>query len=133
MMRTRLLVALLIIPAVALAAGSEAAAQRSAKSIAGVWVGPTEVPGHGTDQMTVTVTRTGSGLAGTIADSLGVIAPATPIKNLRFADKLLSGSFPLADGAIVTLKVKLEGGSLKGQWSHEAGDVGEITLERKKK
>jgi hypothetical protein len=114
---------------VALTTGSLIAAQNS---VVGTWIGQTQVPDQGADQVTLTLTKTKSGFAGAVADSLGLIAAATEIKDLTFVNGELAGSFPLTDGAVVKLKMKLDGDKLKGQWEHESGDVGELVLERKK-
>ncbi len=109
-----------------------AANASSSKAIVGTWTGPTQVPDQGTDQITLTITKTDSGIAGKIADSLNVIAGATDIKDLAFADDQLTGSFPLGNGQIIMLKLTLQKETLKGNWTHEGGDTGEIALERKK-
>ncbi len=122
----------LVVLTAGVAAAQKPAATRSKAVIVGTWIGPTQVPDQGTDQITITITKTDTGIAGTISDSLGVIAGTTEIKDLTFADATLTGSFPLGNGQLITLKVKLEKDTLTGNWTHEGGDTGDITLERKK-
>jgi hypothetical protein len=126
--------ALVVIAFIALAV-PHLAAQASAaqKSVVGTWVGQTEVPDQGTDQVTMTIAKTETGYAGTIADSLGNIAGTTEMKNVAFVNDELTGSFSLGDGATVSMKLKLDGDSLKGTWEHESGGAGQIVLTRQKK
>ncbi len=116
--------------ALPLLAAQEGAVQ---KTVVGTWVGETQVPDAGTDQVTMTITKTDAGYAGTIADSLGVVAGTAEMKNVQFANDELTASFPLGDGATVSFKLKLDGDRLKGVWQHESGDTGEIVLARQKK
>ncbi len=82
MRRGQLLVALAVVMLIA----ASAAAQKPAASapVVGTWFGPTEVPDQGTDQITLTISKTDTGIAGTISDSLGVIAGTTEIKDVAF-------------------------------------------------
>ena len=43
--------------------------------INGTWIGTTEVPEQGTDQVTMVLKKAENGYTGTIADSLAMIAP----------------------------------------------------------
>jgi hypothetical protein len=124
--KSRLVLAVPILVALLFAAAAYAA------EVTGTWVGKTEVPGQGTDEVTMVLKKTGTGAyAGTISDSAAQIAPGTPIKNISWADNVLTCSFPLADGANIKMTVKLENGKLNGNWVHEQGDSGAILFEKK--
>lgn len=125
-MRKRIALAVPVLAALLFAAVVYAA------EITGTWVGKTEVPGQGTDQVTMVLKKTSTGAyAGTISDSLAQIAPDTELKNISWADNVLTCSFSLAEGANIKLTVKLEDGKLNGNWVHEQGDSGAIVFERK--
>ncbi len=128
----RLGVCILALTVIAPAVHAQAKRATKATNIAGTWIGTTEVPNVGPDEITLVLKKAKTGYAGTIADAKAVIAPATELKDVSFADGVLSCSFSLADGATVSMKVKAEGGKLTGSWTHEQGDTGPITFEKKK-
>jgi hypothetical protein len=108
------------------------AAAAYAAEITGTWIGKTEVPRQGTDQVTLVLKKTNTGsYAGTVSDSLGQIPDGTEIKNISWSDNVLVFSLALADGANVKLTLRLEEGKLNGNWVHEGGDTGSIVLEKK--
>ncbi len=123
---------LAVLFAVSLVASIGSIAAAAQDSLVGTWVGQTEVPDEGTDQVTLIITKTDKGFAGTIADSLGQIQGAAEIKDLTVADGAVTGNFALVDGSTVTIKLKLDAGALKGNWAHESGSTGEMTLQRKR-
>jgi len=123
--RTRPILAIAILSALLFASAAQAA------DIAGTWSGKTEVPGQGTDQVTLVLKKAANGsYTGTISDSLGMIAAGTEIKNATWTDNVLAFSFMLADGAEVKLTGRFEDGKLNGAWSHQGGDTGTIVLEK---
>src|SRR5512142_1477258 len=67
-------------------------------SMVGTWIGSTQVPDQGTDQVTLTISKTDSAFAATVADSLGLIAGTAEIKDLTIANGELAGSFALGSG-----------------------------------
>ncbi len=126
MSRNRIVVGMLVcLFALVLAPGLHAV------DITGTWVGTTEVPDQGTDQVTMVLKKAGDGYSGTIVDSLGQVAPGTELKNVTFGDDALSYSFSLTDGSVVTMKLKVNGLKMTGQWAHEEGATGTITFEKK--
>lgn len=107
------------------------AAAASAADLTGTWIGKAETP-DGADEVTLVLQKTGAGAyTGTVADSAGHIAAGTGIKNVSWADNVLTCSFALADGANIKLTLRLDGGKLTGNWVHEQGDSGAIALEKK--
>ncbi len=100
--------------------------------IGGTWNGSTEVPDAGTDQVTMVLKKAENGYTGTVSDSLAFISPNTELKNVTFTDGILSYSFSLADGAVVNMKLKVDGEKLAGDWTHQEGASAPIVFERKK-
>jgi hypothetical protein len=124
-MKAKPVLAIVIFAALLLASAVQAA------EIVGTWSGKTEVPGQGTDQVTIVLKKTATGAyAGTINDSIGMIAAETEVKNIAWADNVLTCSFALSDGALIKLTCRLEDGKLNGTWVHQQGDSGSIVFER---
>ena len=121
-----------LLAAVAFVAVAAMSALAPQDAFVGTWVGQTQVPEQGTDQVTLAIAKGKTGLTGTVVDSLGMVAANTPLKDVAIVDGELTGSFALTDGAVVVLKLKLDGDKLKGRWEHQSGDVGELVFERKK-
>ena len=108
-----------------------AAPLRAAEDPVGTWVGTTEVPNQGTDQVTLTIEKAGEGYTGTMSDSLGVVAQQ-PLREIRFADGALSFAFMLTDGTPMTMRLTVTGDKMAGQWQTPEDETGAITFERKK-
>ncbi len=104
----------------------------AAAQIAGTWVGKTEVPGVGPDEITLVLKEANGSVTGTISDAAGSITSATEIKDVKWAGTELSYSFALPDGAKVTVTSRLEDGKLNGSWTHEQGSTGTFVMEKKK-
>jgi hypothetical protein len=123
--RTRPILAIVIVSALLLASAAQAA------DITGTWSGKTDVPEQGTDQVTLVLKKAAKGsYEGTISDSMGMIAAGTEIKNVTWADDVLTFSFTLTDGAEVKLTCRLENGKLNGGWTHQGGSTGTVVLEK---
>jgi hypothetical protein len=104
---------------------------RAAEDPAGLWIGTTEVPNQGTDQVRLAITRTDGGYGGLMTDSLGVVA-GEPLRDVRFADGVLTLGFSLTDGTPMTMTLKVTGDRMAGEWRHPEGEAGAIVFERKK-
>ena len=98
----------------------------------GTWLGKTEVPDAGIDELTLVLKKDKDSYAGTVVDSFQMIAPETPIQNVKIEATALTFTFPLTDGAIITCKLKMDGDKMTGQWEHPEGSMGAITFEKKK-
>ena len=98
----------------------------------GTWIGKTEVPNQGTDELTMAFKKIDNGYAGTVVDTLGLIAPETEIKTIELKDEALAFTFPLVDGTIITCRMKIAGDKITGQWEHPEGDIGALEFARKK-
>ena len=108
-----------------------AAPLRAAEDPVGMWVGTTEVPNQGTDQVTLTIEKTGDGYTGTMSDSLGVVAQQS-LREIRFAHGALSFGFMLTDGTPMTMRLTVTGDKLAGLWQTPDDETGAITFGRKK-
>jgi hypothetical protein len=104
----------------------------AAEDPAGLWVGITEVPEQGTDQVTLTISKANGGLTGAMSDSLYMVAKED-LRDVRFADGILTFGFTLTDGTAMTMKLTLTGHRMAGEWQTPDGEVGAITFERKPK
>jgi len=113
------------------ALASMAAPLRAAEDPVGLWLGTTDVPNQGTDQVRLAVTKVDGRLGGLMTDSLNVVA-GEPLREVTFADGVLTFGFSLTDGAQMRMKLKVTGDKMAGEWQTPDGEVGAITFERKK-
>jgi hypothetical protein len=103
-----------------------------APDLSGTWIGKTEVPNVGTDEVTLVLKKAEKSYSGTITDNQAVINPNTEIKDVAIDGEKLSFIFSLADGNLITIKLTVTGDKMTGQWEHPEGSTGEIELIRKK-
>ncbi len=123
---TRLLLSLIFTCAIAPVAAS-------APDFAGTWIGRTDVPDVGTDEITLVVGRKADGAyAATIGDSAQLIAQNTEGRDVKVDGETIAFWFPLASGETVTLQLKIAGDTMTGGWQHESGATGSMQFERKK-
>jgi hypothetical protein len=115
-----------------LAAMAGLLAYATAPDIAGTWIGKTEVPNVGVDELTLVITKTTTGYSGTFSDAQGVLNKDSEITAVKLEGDELSFDFPLADGTPMVAKLKVDGDKMTGTWGHPEGDVGTMTFERKK-
>jgi hypothetical protein len=107
------------------------ASLRAAEDPAGLWVGTTEVPDQGTDQVTLTITKTADGYGGTMSDSLNMVAKEA-LRDVQFAAGTLKFGFTLTDGSPMTMRLTISGDKMTGEWQTADGETGAITFERRK-
>lgn len=103
----------------------------AAENPVGQWAGATEVPGQGPNTVALTITKTDTGYAGSMTDSLGVVANES-LREVTFADGVLTFGFSLADGVPMKMKLIVTDDKMAGEWQHPEGESGAITFERKK-
>jgi len=108
------------------------AAAAPAPNFAGTWIGRTDVPDVGPDQVTLIVKKVEAGYAATISDSAAVIADNTAARDLKVNGETISFWFPLASGETVSVQLTITGDALSGAWTHESGQTGSLTFERQK-
>ena len=101
-------------------------------NIVGTWLGKTEVPNQGPDDLTLVIIKGEEGFSGTLVDSLGLIAKDTAAKDIKLQDNDLTFHFPLTDGTEISIKMTVEGDKMTGAWAHPEGDMGALVFERKK-
>ena len=116
---------------VVIAAALLSAPLRAAEDPAGLWIGTTEVPNQGTDQVRLAIARIDGGYGGLMTDSLGLVSGES-LRDVQFADGVLTFGFSLTEGAQMTMKLKVTGDKMAGEWHHPEGDAGAVTFERKK-
>ena len=121
---------LLLVAAAAMV--SVPAVLRAAEGPAGLWVGTTNVPDQGTDQVSLSITTTADGYGGTMSDSLNVVAKEA-LRDVRFADGVLRFGFTLTDGTLMKMTLTLSGDKMAGEWETADGEVGAIIFERKQR
>ena len=100
--------------------------------IIGTWLGKTEVPDQGPDELTLVFVKGEEGFSGTLVDTLGLIAKDTAVKDIKIQDNDLTFHFPLVDGMEISVKMAVDGNMMKGAWTTPEGDMGTLVFERKK-
>jgi len=100
--------------------------------LSGTWIGKTVVPNQGMDELTMAIKKLDNGYAGTVVDTLGLIAPETAISNIKLKDDALTCTFPLIDGTIITCRMKIAGDKITGGWEHPEGSSAPLEFDRKK-
>jgi hypothetical protein len=107
-------------------------AYAAAPDITGTWIGKTDVPGAGADDLTLIVKKTSTGFAGTFNDTLGQVNKDAEISSVKLEGADLSFNFPLVDGTMMIAKLKIDGDTMTGTWGHPEGGMGDMTFKRKK-
>jgi hypothetical protein len=100
--------------------------------ISGTWVGETEVPDQGTDEMTMVIEKSDGDYTATISDSFGMLLD-TECEDLEYKDNTLSFNISIFDGysdMTVYIILKVDGDTMTGHWETEDGNTGEITMEK---
>ncbi len=117
---------------VLLAALAGLLAYAAAPDITGTWIGKTDVPNAGNDDLTLIIKKTATGFTGTFSDTLSQVNKDAEITAVKLEGADLSFNFALADGTLMTAKLKIDGDKLAGTWEHPEGSGGSMTFERKK-
>jgi hypothetical protein len=104
----------------------------AADDFTGTWIGKTDVPNAGSDDLTLIIQKKDGVYAGTFSDSLGYLVPGTELKEIKVEGSDMSFQFVIADGTLLFGKLALKDGKLSGTWAHPEGDVAEMRFERKK-
>ena len=107
-------------------------AYAAAQDITGTWIGKTDVPNAGLDELTLVIKKTPTGFTGTFSDTLAQVDKDAAITAVKLEGDDLSFNFALADGTAMIAKLKVDGDKLAGTWGHPQGDAGTMTFERKK-
>lgn len=103
--------------------------------LSGTWVGQTEVPDQGTDELTFVLEKTNGEYTGTASDSLGMLEDVE-CEDIEFNDGTLTFHFSIFDGyeyMTVWMALKVEGDMMSGYWEVEDGTTGAVEMERVKK
>ncbi|MGD9344612.1 MAG: hypothetical protein PVH84_02035 [Candidatus Aminicenantes bacterium] len=105
----------------------------SADDISGTWVGETEIPDQGTDELTMVLEKAGDTYTGILSDSFGMLID-TECDDLEYKDNVLTFNISIYDGyssMTVYITLKVEGNTMTGQWETAEGDTGALTMEKK--
>jgi hypothetical protein len=100
--------------------------------LSGTWIGKTEVPNQGADELTMALKKIEGGYAGTLVDTLGLIARDTEIKNIEIKGDEMTFTFPLVDETIIICRMKIAGDKITGGWEHPEGSSAPLEFARKK-
>lgn len=109
-----------------------AAPRTAAVDFSGTWLGKTNLPHFGADELTLVLKKEKESYTGTVVDTLEIIAPDTPIQKAEVEGNVITFMFPLVDGAMLSCNLTLEGEKMNSYWSHPAGARGIIVFEKKK-
>jgi hypothetical protein len=97
----------------------------------GSWLGKTNVPSLGPDEITLVLKSEKDSYTGSaVNDTLEIITPDTPIQNIEVEGSVISLQFPLIDGAVLSCSFTLEEDKLDGYWTHPSGSKGVFVLEK---
>jgi hypothetical protein len=100
--------------------------------VVGTWLGKTEVPDQGPDELTLVIAKSEDGYSATLVDTLGLIAKDTAVKDIKLQDNDLTFHFPLVDGMEISTKMSVDGNKMTGAWTTPEGEMGALVFERKK-
>jgi len=104
-----------------------------ADDISGTWVGETEIPEQGTDELTLVLEKAGDSYTATMSDSFGMLTDAE-CEDLEYEDNVLTFNFTIYDGyssMVVYITLEVDGNTMTGQWETEEGDTGEVNMVKK--
>jgi hypothetical protein len=110
----------------------------AAPDFAGTWIGKTEIPGVGMDDLTLVIQKKENAqtktvvYAATITDTLGYVAPGTEAQEIKVEGAEMTFHFYIVDGSVVTNKITLKDDVIIGAWANAEGTGAEMRLERKK-
>lgn len=100
--------------------------------LSGTWIGTTDVPEQGTDEVNLTLQRDNGEYFGTISDTLGMVQDEE-CRDIEFKEGTLTFYFSIFDGyeyMTVYMTLTVEGDKMSGYWETEDGTSGSIELER---
>lgn len=100
--------------------------------LSGTWVGKTEVPEQGTNEVTLKLQKNNGEYFGIVADSLGMVQDEE-CENIEFKEGELTFHFLIFNGTEymrVYVALTVEGDKMSGYWETEDGTSGSIELEK---
>ncbi len=103
--------------------------------LSGTWVGQTEVPDQGTDEITLVLEKINGEYSGRASDSLGMLEDVE-CEEIEFKEGTLTFHFSIFDGyeyMTVWMILDVEGDKMSGYWEVEDGTTGSVEMERVKK
>jgi len=109
-----------------------AGALAAAPDFVGAWIGKTEIPEAGIDELTLVIQKKEAAYFGAISDTLGYLAPGTELKEIKVDGDVMAFQFYLVDGSLMSGKLTLKDETMTGTWIHPEGNSAEMKFERKK-
>jgi len=100
--------------------------------LSGTWIGKATVPDGNQDELTLVLTKVKTVYTGTVADSFGMIAQNTELKDIKLEKNEFTANFSLSNGAPITFKLTVSGDKMSGQWLDSGGSTGALEFEKKK-
>jgi len=110
----------------------------AAPDFAGTWIGKTDIPDVGTDDLTLVIKKSEDAqtkavvYSATLADTLGYVVPGTEFKEIKVQGNEMTFQFPIVDGNFITGKLVLKDETLVGSWANAEGLSAEMKFEKKK-
>ncbi|MCJ7681824.1 MAG: hypothetical protein MUP70_13930 [Candidatus Aminicenantes bacterium] len=104
-----------------------------AADISGTWIGTTEVPDFGEDELTVVLKKTESGYEGTFTDSAGM-ADNAELKDVVYEGTQLTFNFEIYNGMeyqTVSCALEVKDDTMTGSWETGDGSSGSIEMTKK--
>ncbi len=99
----------------------------------GTWLGKTTIPDGTVDELTVVFKKDKTTYTGTVVDSLGLVAPDTPFKDVTINNNEMTVNFIITNGELIKFTLKLEGEKMTGKWeSLTEGTAGLLEFVKKK-
>lgn len=100
--------------------------------VSGTWIGKAVVPDGTEDELTVILNKANGNYTGTVVDAMGLIVLGTEFKDITFVQNELKANFPLANGTLISFRLKFEGDKMSGEWMDPQGTTGTLEFVKKK-
>jgi len=104
-----------------------------AADLSGTWVGTTEVPDMGEDEVTLVLKKTESGYEGTFTDSAG-LADNAELKDFVLDGNKMTFNFEIYNGMeymTVNCSLEVKDDTMTGFWETDDGGSGSIEMKKK--
>jgi len=99
----------------------------------GTWLGKTTLPDGTVDELTVVFKKDKTTYTGTVVDTLGIVAPDTPFKDMTVNNNEMTANFIVTSGNLIKFTLKIEGDKMNGKWEDTTeGTAGLLEFVKKK-
>jgi len=100
--------------------------------LSGTWIGTAVMMDGSEDTVMLVLKKDDKSYTGTISDTIGHLAPGTPVSNFSLEKNEVKFGFTIVGGSAITVTVTVEGDKMKGKWDDGQDEGGLIELTRKK-